>query len=81
MSSTSHISDREVTEIAAKIAAAGEASYPPGTFGEAFGSTALVLAGEGYADRLAPALKAHGFEIALSPFPSGAGCRVQKTRS
>ncbi|MBS1019988.1 hypothetical protein JK205_13780 [Gluconobacter cerinus] len=81
MSSMSHISDNEVNEIAKKIVKAGEASYPPGAFEKAFGSTALQLAGEGYQMRLAPAVQALGFEIALKPFPSGEGCRVQKTKS
>ena len=64
MSSMRHISDGEVNETAKKIVKAGEASYPPGAFETAFGSTALQLSGEGYQMRLAPAVQALG----LSPF-------------
>lgn len=75
-----NLSDAQVRDYAKKIAASGAANYPPGKFEQKFGYVGFLLAGMGYSNRLAPALKAEGFHIFLKPFPEGPGCEVRKMK-
>lgn len=75
-----NLTDAQVQDYAKKIAANGTANYPPGKFEEKFGHVCFLLAGIGYSTRLAPALKAEGFEISLKLFPEGLGCEIHERR-
>lgn len=65
----SSLSQAKVNECARQIANAGTEDYLPDHFERTFGPEAALLAGLGYANRLAPALKKLGFAISLKMFP------------
>lgn len=73
------MSEAELQGIALHIADLDEADYSQESFRQAFGQTALDLAGVDWAGRFGPIMRGTGYEILLKMLPGGApGCEVRQ---